>query len=170
MFTSKNLYLVLTEEYSSKPILDVAKEAVDAGIDILQMREKFKSKDELVRLGAKLRDLSVDIPFILNDDPSLALELNADGVHLGQEDYRNHKEARKILKNKIIGLSTHSVEEVSQANDFDVDYIAFGPIFETKTKDYSVGLSVVEEVLSIAKRPVVFIGGIDVENISSLIG
>lgn len=169
MFTNKNLYLVLTQEYSNKPILEIASEAIDEGIDILQMREKLKPKAELLKLGAQLRKLCADIPFIVNDDPYLALEIEADGVHLGQEDYKKHSGSRKILKDKIIGLSTHSLEEVKKANNFDVDYIAFGPIFETKTKDYSVGLGDVENVLNVAKKPVVFIGGIDEENIDLLI-
>ncbi len=169
MITGKNLYLVLTEGYSNKPILEIASEAIDAGVDIVQMREKSKPTDELLKLGAQLRKLSSGITFIVNDNPELALQLGADGVHLGQEDYKKHVKVRDILKDKIIGLSTHSLEEVKRANDQDVDYIAFGPIFKTRTKDYSVGLGDVKSVLDVAKKPVVFIGGIDEENIDHLI-
>jgi thiamine-phosphate pyrophosphorylase len=170
MLKMKNsLYLVLTEEYCRKPAIDVAKEALRAGVDVLQMREKNKPKEELLRLGKELGALCTDIPFIVNDDPYLANELDADGVHLGQEDYKKYLDVRKIMKDKIIGLSTHSVEEVKQANNLDVDYLAFGPIFETKTKDYSIGASDVEQVLNIATKPLVFIGGINENNIDELI-
>ncbi len=163
-----SLYLVLTEEYSNKPATEIARLAIEAGIDVLQMREKNRPKDELLALGGKLRKLCKDIPFIVNDDPYLAKELKADGVHLGQEDFNKYPNARKIMKDKIIGLSTHSIEEVKQANAMDIDYIAFGPIFETKTKDYSIGIKDVKQVIGVADKPVVFIGGINEENIGKL--
>jgi thiamine-phosphate pyrophosphorylase len=169
MFKNENnLYLVLTEEYCIKPVTQVAIEAIDAGVDCLQMREKSKSKEELLELGLKLKALCKNIPFIVNDNPYLAAELNADGVHLGQEDFVKYPDVRIIMDKKIVGLSTHCLEEVKRANDLDVDYIAFGPIFKTKTKDYSIGASAVEEVLNIAVKPVVFIGGINGDNIDSL--
>ena len=166
-----SLYLVTGEEYSgSRSTLDVAKSAILGGIDILQMREKNKKQEELITLGSELSALCQDnnVTFIVNDDPYLAKEVGADGVHLGQEDLKKHpiEKARDILgENKIVGVSTHSAEQFDVANRSLCDYIAFGPIFPTRTKDYSIGISDIKKVLSIAVKPVVFIGGINKGNI-----
>ncbi len=111
--------------------------------------------------------------FIVNDDPLIAKESDASGVHLGQEDMRKYTitEARNIIgKGKIIGVSTHSVAELERANKDDVDYIAFGPIFPTKTKNYFIGTKDIKEVLRVAKKPLVFIGGINLSNLDEILG
>ena len=169
------MYLVTSQEFrKDKHTLTVAEEAIRGGIDILQMREKGKSQGELVELGYKLLSLCSqnDVIFIVNDDPFLAKKVNADGVHLGQEDMIEYpvKKTRGILgKDKIIGVSTHSLEQFREANEDDCDYIAFGPLFTTKSKDYSIGTDNIEEVLTIAEKPVVFIGGINLTNIDVLL-
>lgn len=174
-FNKNNLYFVLTSEYAKgRPAAQIAEEALSAGVDILQMREKDLSKEELTMLGKKLllacRKKSV--PFIVNDDPHIAKEVNADGVHLGQEDIKRYpvSYARKVLgRDKIIGISTHSLKELEKANSSDCDYAAFGPVFATKTKDYSIGTADVKEALNISRKPLVFIGGVNIDNIDSLI-
>ncbi|MFO7570495.1 MAG: thiamine phosphate synthase [Smithellaceae bacterium] len=88
-----SLYLVLSESYGKgRHPLDIARRAIDGGVDILQMREKDKTTDELLALGASLRRLcrQSGVVFIVNDDPELACRLDADGVHLGQEDLALH--------------------------------------------------------------------------------
>ena len=171
----RSLYLVITEEYGmGRRAIDIAKSAITGGVDIIQMREKDKPPSELVELGKKLARLCKDnkVLFIVNDDPALAKETNADGVHLGQEDIKRYslKKPRGILgKNRIIGISTHSVEQFEDANKEDFDYMAFGPIFETKTKDYFLGTDSIEHVLSIAKKPVFFIGGMNFSNIDIIL-
>jgi len=177
MYTVKDcsLYLVLSSEYAGgKPVLEIARSALVAGVDILQMREKGMSEDDLMVLGRNLLLLcrEFDVPFIVNDNPYLARNLNADGVHLGQEDIRRcplFKTRDIIGQGKIIGISTHSIEEFRRANSEDFDYIAFGPIFPTKTKNYSIGTDDVEQVLSVASKPVIFIGGINLENVDLLL-
>lgn len=171
----KCLYFVTGEEYSNgRSTLDVAVCAISGGIDILQMREKNKTPEELVSLGRKLSDLCREkrVTFIVNDDPYLAKEVSASGVHLGQEDLEKYpvERARKILgKGKIIGVSTHSVDEFEWANKMECDYIAFGPVFPTKSKDYSIGTRDIKKVLEVAEKPVVFIGGINADNVSSVL-
>jgi thiamine-phosphate pyrophosphorylase len=170
-----SLYLVLSEEYAAgKPLKLVAEQAIAGGIDILQMREKQKSHDELLSLGNVLHGLCKKnaVLFIVNDDPFLAQELEADGVHLGQEDMMKFPvdKARHFLgRDKIIGLSTHSLEQFQKANQQDVDYIAFGPIFPTQTKDYRIGTGSIEAVLETAQKPVVLIGGISTTNLDVLL-
>ncbi|MBN3040835.1 MAG: thiamine phosphate synthase [Candidatus Omnitrophica bacterium] len=171
----KNLYLVTSQEYClQKTTLEVAREAIAGGIDIIQMREKTFANDELIKLGKELSTLSKkhNIVFIANDDPCLAKEINADGVHLGQSDILKHPiyKVRELLgKDKIIGVSTHCLEQVKEANSLDIDYIAYGPIYKTKTKDYTVGPEKIEDVIKTSRFPVVFIGGINKENIRAVL-
>ncbi|SEM43294.1 thiamine-phosphate pyrophosphorylase [Syntrophus gentianae] len=170
----RSLYLVLTEEYGNgRSLREIAAEAVAGGIDLLQMREKSKSREELLRLGGDLAALCRrnGVTFIVNDDPLLAAELDADGVHLGQEDLQRCPvdRAREILgRDRIIGISTHSVEQFRRASGLDADYLAFGPIFPTRTKDYSIGTAEIREVLRLATKPVVFIGGVNPANFEIL--
>ncbi len=169
------LYLVTSQEYAQKETtLGIVKKAITGGIDIIQLREKTLKEPEIIKLGRKLSTLcqKSNIVFIVNDNPHIAKEVNADGVHLGQEDIKKYplKETRKILgKDKIIGLSTHSLEEVKKANSYNIDYIAFGPIFKTKTKDYFIGTVDIPKVLKISKFPVFFIGGINCDNVEDLL-
>jgi len=169
------LYLVTSQEYSQpETTLEIAKKAIAGGIDIIQLREKTLKESQIIKLGRKLSTLckKSNIVFIVNDNPHIAKEVNADGVHLGQEDIKEYslKKTRKILgKNKIIGLSTHSLEEAKKANTYDINYIAFGPIFRTKTKNYFIGTEEVPQVLKISRLPVFFIGGINYSNIEDLL-
>ncbi|MCK5133496.1 MAG: thiamine phosphate synthase [Candidatus Sabulitectum sp.] len=170
-----SLYLVTSREYyPGKTTLEVVESAISGGVDILQMREKGMERTELLELGTELSDIcrKAGVVFIVNDDPFLASEVGADGVHLGQEDIKKyqHGEVRNILgHNKIIGVSTHSPEEFSRANTGDADYIAYGPVFPTKTKNYHVGTGKVKELLRVADKPVVLIGGIHTGNMETLL-
>jgi thiamine-phosphate pyrophosphorylase len=172
---NRRLYLVLTEEYGAgRPLMQIVEEAISGGIDILQMREKSKSRTELLQLGSALAMLcrKNGVTFIVNDDPLLAAELDADGVHLGQEDLQHYPvdAVRQIIgRDRILGLSTHSVEQFRQANDLDADYLAFGPIFPTRTKDYSIGTGDIRDVLRMASKPVVLIGGVNTANLDILL-
>ncbi|MBP7088128.1 MAG: thiamine phosphate synthase [Candidatus Omnitrophica bacterium] len=169
------LYLVTSQKHSQKETtLKIAQKAIAGGIDIIQLREKTLKEPEIIKLGRKLSTLcqKSNIVFIVNDNPYIAKEVNADGVHLGQEDIKRYplKETKKILgKDKIVGLSTHSLEEVKKANSYGIDYIAFGPIFKTKTKNYFIGTVDIPKVLKISKFPVFFIGGINYHNIENLL-
>lgn len=170
-----SLYLVITEEYAKgRSAVEIAEAAIKGGVDIIQMREKNRPRPELIDMGKDLARIckAGDAIFIVNDDPLLAAEVGADGVHLGQEDALKYPigEARKILgRDKIVGISTHSMAQFTAANDGEFDYMAFGPVFETKTKSYSVGAGDIGEVTRIAKSPVFFIGGINLDNISGIL-
>ncbi len=170
-----SLYLVLSEEYGNgRTMMDIAEEAISGGVDILQMREKNKSGQELAAAGKDLSALCREkgVTFIVNDDPILAMRVNADGVHLGQDDIERFsiEKARDILgRGRMIGISTHSLDQFNMANNEDVDYIAFGPIFPTKTKNYHIGTGDIGKVLDTARRPVFFIGGINLSNIDEVL-
>ena len=170
-----SLYLVITEEYGKgRSAIEIARAAIKGGVDIIQMREKNKPQQELIDTGKKLSRLCSDnnVIFIVNDDPMIAKETGADGVHLGQEDINSCPidEARRIIgQDKIIGISAHSIETVKRANSENVDYIAFGPVFSTEIKEGCVGTQCVEKALTATKKPIVFIGGIDLCNIDGLL-
>ena len=165
------IYLVTSEEYSLKSTLSIVREAV-TGVDYIQMREKGKSKDELIKLGKEIKTICSEnnTKFIVNDNPYLAKEIDAHGVHVGQKDILKYpiKDIRKIIGDKIIGLSTNSIKQVKQSNNLDIDYIGYGPIFPTQAKDYSLGTDDIKEVLKISKKPVFFIGGIKLDNVQKL--
>ena len=166
-----SLYLVITEECcSGRDPLDVAKMAIAGGVDIIQMREKNRPRAELIELGKRFAKLCKEsgVTFIINDDPLLSIEVNADGVHLGQEDIARFsiRSARDIIgPERMIGISTASLAQFEKANAEDVGYIAFGPIFRTTVKNYCVGTGSIKAVLAAARRPIFFIGGI---NLSTL--
>ena len=172
---NNSLYLVITEKYAhNKTSLGIASNAIDGGVDIIQMREKDKTPKELYVLGEELNKLCKknNVIFVVNDNPYLAKKIGADGVHLGQEDIKKYpiKMVRELLgKERIIGVSTHSVKEFKELQKEDVDYLAFGPIFETKTKDYCIGTKDIEKIIEKARKPVVFIGGINKTNCKEII-
>ncbi len=144
-----------------------------AGVKWIQYREKDKSRREIYEEAVRLRKLTKEFSatFIMNDHSDIAIAVNADGVHLGQEDLPI-KEARKIIgKGKIIGISTHSLEQAINAEAGGADYVGFGPIFHTKTKDAGEpkGAVMLRELKKRVKIPVVAIGGINIENLKSVL-
>jgi thiamine-phosphate pyrophosphorylase len=172
---NRNLYLVTGEECSrGRTTLEVVQAAISGGVDIVQMREKTAAGSELRELGEELSVICRDngVIFIVNDDPYLARAVGAHGVHLGQEDIKKYpvELARDILgTGGIIGLSTHSAEEAKAGSESGADYIAFGPVFPTKTKDYFIGTAGIPEVMGFSDIPVVVIGGINGKNIEEVL-
>ncbi|HEY7257333.1 MAG TPA: thiamine phosphate synthase [Solirubrobacterales bacterium] len=142
--------------------------ALTGGVDIVQLREKELDDDLILRSARTFRRLcdTYSVPFIVNDDPDLARRCDADGVHLGQDDMPV-AEARELLgPEMIIGLSTHSEEQIDAAAPAAVDYISVGPIWETPTKEGrpGVGLGLVEYAAANSAHPFFAIGGIDPAN------
>jgi thiamine-phosphate pyrophosphorylase len=145
---------------------------IRGGADVIQLREKEMSRRGRLELGFKLRELTrqEDVLFIVNDDVDLALILDADGVHLGQEDIPI-RFARPFMKNKLIGVSTHSLKQVQEAVSSGADYIGVGPIFETATKadrEDLVGIDLLLDIKDKCPIPYVAIGGIGKDDIRSL--
>lgn len=156
--------------------LEQVKRLVDGGATLVQLREKHASPREFyaaaVQCVAYARPSGLKI--IINDRVDIALMTNADGVHLGQDDMPPAAARQVLGPDKIIGYSTHSVDQAIAAAASDADYIAIGPVFETRTKtdpDTAVGLDGVTAVrAAIGNVPLVAIGGIDAENISEVLG
>lgn len=148
-------------------------EMIKGGIKIIQYRAKTKDTREKVKEVKEIRELcrKNGVIFIVNDNVDIALLVDADGVHIGQEDM-HPDDVRKLLGNdKIIGLSTHSEEQGMEAyKNSNVDYIGVGPIFPTTTKDTApVGIEYLEYAVKNLDLPFVAIGGIKAHNIDGII-
>lgn len=147
--------------------------ALSGGVDIVQLREKELGRAEIERAAATFRRVcdTYSALFIVNDDPDLVRSCDADGVHVGQDDVAA-EEARALLgPDAIIGLSTHSEEQIAAAAERPVDHISVGPIWETPTKAGrpAVGLELIAHAAEHAPHPFFAIGGIDASNASQAI-
>lgn len=166
-----DIYCITAEEYSKgRSNIQVVKEMIDAGIKIIQYREKEKKMLYKYNECVELRKMTLDagVIFIIDDDVDLALAVKADGVHIGQEDMPISKVRELVGNDMIIGLSTHSPEQAVSAVKNGADYIGVGPIFPTKTKKdvcNAVGLEYLDFVVKNIDIPFVAIGGIKEHNI-----
>jgi len=147
--------------------------ALTGGADIVQLREKELGRAEIERAAGTFRRIADTFSalFIVNDDPELARICDADGVHVGQED-AGAEEARELLgPDAIIGLSTHSEEQIAASAERPVDYISVGPVWETPTKEGrpAVGLELVSHAAERAPHPFFAIGGIDTANAEQVV-
>lgn len=167
-------FLTAWEAACGSPLEKQAVAALEAGIKWVQLRMKGASRRRVWEAALALRGpvLSAGALLSINDYPDIALAARAGGVHLGQEDFPP-REARALFgKNKkLIGVSTHSLEEAKAAEADGADYIGFGPIFETRTKDAgpAKGTDSLEKICCAVSIPVVAIGGITPENIGTAI-
>lgn len=165
------LYGILTDPVIGYEAL--AKIMVDKGVPYIQLRMKRASADEVRKTAIRLRKIvSGASKLIINDHPKIAKDVDADGVHLGQDDI-SFSLARHILGEKaIIGLSTHNLKQVEAACSHNPDYIGTGPVFTTPTKavpDPVIGLDGMSAMKAAATVPTVAIGGIDLSNIHAVL-
>lgn len=156
-----------------KSNFECVKAMIEGGIKIIQYRDKTKSIKEKVKEAREIRELCKEngVIFIVNDHVDIAILVDADGVHIGQDDM-DPSDVRKLIgDNKIIGLSTHSEEQGMKAYlNPDVDYIGVGPIFPTTTKDTApVGLGYLEYAVKNLHLPFTAIGGIKEHNLHEII-
>ena len=150
-------------------LMDQVKEALEGGITFLQLREKH-----LIKEAREMKELSKEykVPFVINDNIEVALAVDADGVHIGQDDM-SVEEARKLLgEDKIIGVSAHNVEEAIKAQKGGADYLGVGAVCATSTKKDAnvVSKEEIKKICHTVEIPVVAIGGIKKENIKTLEG
>jgi thiamine-phosphate pyrophosphorylase len=154
---------------------DFVAACIAGGVDVVQLRDKELEARPLLRRAAVARDVcrAAGVPFILNDRPDLALEVDADGVHVGQDDAPPALARRILGPDKIVGLSTHAPAELdaAAANDEPVDYVSAGPVTETPTKPGrpGVGLDYVRYAAARAPRPFYVTGGVSPETVPALI-
>ncbi|WP_127586671.1 thiamine phosphate synthase [Paenibacillus koleovorans] len=169
------LYVITGEQFHpGRDMLQVMEEAIQGGADIIQLRDKSGSKREILAKAYALRDLTrrYGVTFIVNDHIDIALAVDADGIHLGQDDLPL-ADARRIMgAGKIIGISTHAIEEARAAEREGADYIGVGPVFETKSKVDVVApvtTNYVRQVAAEIRIPYVAIGGIKLHNVDQVL-
>ncbi len=147
--------------------------ALSGGVDIVQLRDKSLPRREVELAGLTFRRLcdTYSALFIVNDDPDLAYACRADGVHVGQDDLSATEVRETVGPDAIIGLSTHSEEQIAAAAEQPVDYISAGPIWETPTKEGrpAVGLELISHAARNAVHPFFAIGGIDTSNAEQVV-
>lgn len=148
--------------------------AVRGGATFIQLREKKLAEAQFLEEAIQIRELckKAGVPFVINDNASLACRINADGVHVGQDDM-NAQEARKLLgPDKIIGVSAHTVEEALRAEADGADYLGAGAVFPTgsKTNVNRLSFETLKAICGAVKIPVIAIGGIGMDNVMQLAG
>jgi len=161
------VYLLLTTDLCRLDVESVLQAAMQAGVRIVQVREKQMADRELIAHGRRLRELTraAGVRLIFNDRPDLAVLCEADGVHVGQEELTVRDVRRVVGPDMLIGVSTHSLEQARQAVLDGAGYIGVGPVFSSKTKSFSsgelVGLDLIRAVADEIALPWFAIGGID---------
>jgi thiamine-phosphate pyrophosphorylase len=147
--------------------------ALSGGVDIVQLREKDLGRAEIERSASTFRRVCdiYSALFIVNDDPDLARSCDADGVHVGQDDGSVEEARASLGPDAIIGLSTHSAEQIEVSNGVGVDHISVGPIWQTPTKPGrpAVGLDLISHAAQQATHPFFAIGGIDPANAEQVV-
>ena len=173
-FQEVDIYPVTCEQLSAgRSNLEVLEAVIRGGAKIIQLREKEYSKRDLYQLALKFREITIraGVLLIINDHTDIALAVEADGVHLGQDDLPLSA-ARKLAPELLIGVSTHSLEEALEAERDGADYINIGPIFPTKTKkgvEYSLGLDIIPTISRNIQIPFTVMGGIKESNIDQVV-
>ena len=168
------LYVITGDHGNEVETARVVEAALEGGADVVQLRKKTMPKAEQYAIALALRRLTLlhDALFIVNDHVDIAIAADADGVHLGQDDLPPSV-VRQLpgFHGRVIGRSTHSLEQARAAMDEGADYIAVGPVFPTPTKEGrpAVGTGLVSEVAGIADRPFVAVGGIDHDNAPAVV-
>jgi thiamine-phosphate pyrophosphorylase len=162
-----SLYAIVDAEYAERP-LELAFKALNAGCAMVQLRAKRLDDTSFLKIATRVRSACghAGVPFVVNDRADIARLVEAEGLHLGQDDL-SIDDARKVVGDMQIGVSTHSLEQATTAEAEGADLIAFGPVFPTKTKEHPdpiVGLQNLAKVCASVSRPVVAIGGISPEN------
>ena len=162
------LYAILDAESCQRrgiPLLDVARAWRDAGVRLVQYRDKVARGDVLFSNAEALRTIlpSGQVLLLLNDRPEMVIDTGFDGAHIGQGDTSVHVARALLGPDRLLGVSTHTAEQATAADAADVDYIAIGPVYATNTKkdaEAVVGLRGVEAARSATRKPLVAIGGI----------
>jgi len=172
-FGQVRLYVVVTEELCRGDWFETARAALRGGADCLQLREKRLTDRELLERAKRLNALcrEHEAMFIVNDRPDIAVATGAHGVHLGQDDLPVAAVRRMVPASCIVGVSTHTIEQVRGAADQAPDYIAVGPMFESPTKPQThiAGPATLAAARAQTALPLVAIGGITAENATTVL-
>jgi len=169
----KFIYLISPNTIYPKFNEDLKKILNTGKVALFQLRLKKYSLKQKIGIGKKIQQICKKngVKFLINDDPALSKKLNADGCHLGQKDM-DIKNAKKIIGNKIIGVTCHnSIELAKAAIRESANYIAFGAFFSTTTKNvkFKANIKILNKIKKLTKTPIVAIGGINFDNYKKLL-
>jgi len=149
-------------------------ESLKGGATMIQLREKHLDHEHFLKEAKEIKELcrKYQVPFLINDDVDLAVEVDADGVHVGQHDMEAGEVRKKIGPNRILGVSAQTVEQALLAQQAGADYLGVGAVFPTGTKDDAdaVSIQTLGEICRAVSIPVVAIGGIGQHNVMQLAG
>ena len=155
-------------------LADKVADAVDGGATFVQLREKHLDRDAFVAEAREIQALCAarHVPFVINDDVSIAVEIGADGVHVGQSDMEAGSVRDAIGPDRILGVSAETVEQALLAEARGADYLGVGAVFPTGSKDDAADVSreTLRAICAAVKIPVIAIGGITLENLPTLAG
>ena len=166
------LYLVTDRDLMSTETLEQAVEAACAGgVTLVQLREKHASRSEFIDLARRVKRVcdKHNIPLIINDEPEIAVEIGAAGVHVGQEDLEASRVREIVGPDAIVGVSAATVAEAQAAQRAGADYLGVGGVASTATKP-EAGVLTIEELREVVDIPVVAIGGVNAQTIPGLFG
>jgi thiamine-phosphate pyrophosphorylase len=169
------LYLVTDRDLSKgRPLEEVVLAAVRGGVTMVQLREKHATTRFFVEEARRIKQLLApyQVPLLINDRVDVALAVGADGVHIGQEDMPYPLARRLLGEHAIIGLSVETMEQVQEAEQYDLSYISVSPVFETPTKTDTKGawgIEGVQRVRAATKHRVVAIGGLNATNVQQVV-
>lgn len=167
------LYVITDSQIAGRPHAEIAEAALCGGARVIQLRDKKATFEDLLLIGHQIRALTTQhgAMFIVNDNPYLAREVDADGVHVGQEDFPVEIVRDIMGPDRIVGLSTHTSMHVLQAAKLPVDYIGIGPVYATTSKVGPwpvVGTNFLKWAVETSRVPVVAIGGITAERVPEI--
>jgi thiamine-phosphate pyrophosphorylase len=173
-FALPRLYVILDAGLIRVPVQVVAKQLLDAGVRLLQYRGKSVGAREMLETSQQLAAMAhkQHATFFVNDRPDVAWLAGADGVHVGQDDLGVEQARSLVGEGRLVGVSTHNLEQFANAEATSADYIAIGPIFETSSKvnpDPVVGIETIRRVRALTKKPIVAIGGIRLERAAEVL-
>jgi len=168
------LYVILDRQFlAGRDELGMAGQVIEGGARVIQLRDKQSKKRELLLVAQKLRELcsQAGVLFIINDYLDLAMAVDADGLHIGQEDLPLPVVRKELPIDKIVGCSVTTTIQATKAQNEGADYIAVGSIFPTKTKKEAtvVGVDILKELKRIVSTPLVAIGGINQNNVGEVV-
>jgi thiamine-phosphate pyrophosphorylase len=168
------LYVILDSALLTIPAPDCAQELADAGVHLLQYRDKTAPSRDLLHSSRSLASILTPqgITFIVNDRADVAVLAGASGVHVGQDDLEVEHARALVGRERLVGVSTHNLDQFRAAAATSADYIAVGPVFATTSKanpDPVIGTEFIRRVRDISDKPIVAIGGITLENSAAVI-
>lgn len=169
------LYAVTDRRWlNGRSLCGDVRKSIEGGATFIQLREKNLNDADFLKEAQELQKLcrEYNVPFVINDNVEIAMQMNADGVHVGQEDMNAAEVRAKIGKEKILGVSAQTVEQAILAEQQGADYLGVGAVFSTGSKDDadSVSIETLKQICSAVSIPVIAIGGITKENVSELSG